>query len=461
MNICFVIILAYMLFLTPMGFLRDGGTVRHIVCGNYMLEHHTLCTTNFLWYVDQNAPWLSTELLSDFVFAWLYNLAGQNYQYIILASALSTSLALTLAASATRARGCNLFLTIGALILAVVATSLHWSARPHLFSYLLFALVLYLGQKPLSILSRSGLYALIFALWVNLHGSAILGLPIVFIQCLLTFKDKSFKSFCPLVAALVACLLNVRGPGYFAYLWQYTTHEQIFGQGSEWSSFDFIYGIGSYAFIALLVLTIVTHAVKRQTLKQNCPWLALTLVFAVAAFISMRFISYFALLALFSLPPSSIASSDRARSKSWTLITLAASILVSALFINNKIPELNASQMPVKTTDYLKQYPPEGAFSKQAGGFCYDNWGNYIAIKCNRKFFIDDKTDFYPVDFNVVYRACLEAEPGYEQFFKTSKFSYVLIPKACPLAQALRQKSDWRVAAQDNISVLFYPNSTN
>ncbi|MBK9201541.1 MAG: hypothetical protein IPL73_03675 [Candidatus Obscuribacter sp.] len=336
MNICFVIILAYMLLLTPMGFLRDGGTVRHIVCGNYMLEHHTICTTNFLWYVDQNAPWLSTELLSDYVFAWLYNLAGQNYQYIILASALSTSLALTLAASAARAKGANLFLTIGALILAVVATSLHWSARPHLFSYLLFALVLYLGQKPLSILSRSGLYALIFALWVNLHGSAILGLPIVFIQCLLTFKDKSLKAFCPLVAALVACLINVRGPGYFAYLWQYTSHEQIFGQGSEWSSFDFIYGIGSYAFIALLVLTIVAHAVKRQTLKQDWPWLALTLVFAIAAFISMRFISYFALLALFSLPPSSGTSSDRASSKSWTLITLAASIIVSGLLSTTK-----------------------------------------------------------------------------------------------------------------------------
>lgn len=319
-----------MLFLTPLGFLRDGGTVRHIVCGNYMLEHHTLCTTNFLWYVDPNAPWLSTELLSDVVFAWLYNLAGQNYQYIVLASALSTSLALTLATCTARARGANLLLTIGALLLAVVATSLHWSARPHLFSYLFFALVLNLGQKPLSMLSRSSLYALIFALWVNLHGSAILGLPIVFIQCLLTFKDKSLKSFCPLVAAIGACLLNIRGPAYFSYLWQYTTHEQIFGQGSEWSSFDFVYGIGSYAFIALLLLTIAAHAVKRQALKQDWPWLALTLVFASAAFISMRFISYFALLALFCLPATSSTKPDRASSKALTLITLAASIIISA-----------------------------------------------------------------------------------------------------------------------------------
>lgn len=446
----FVLLLCYMLFVSPLGFLRDGATARHIVSGQYMLSHGTPATTNFLWLLDPQSPWCTHELFTDFILAFLYNTAHGEYQYMVLASAIAMSAALALAAKQASLETAPKYIVGIATVLATLATSIHWSCRAHIFSYVFFVLAICLLRSNLGLKIKSLFIFLNFVLWINFHGSAILGLPLV----LLSRSGKIGHWLCLAAAALLGMSCSLRGPAYFGFLGAYAGQGQILGQGSEWAGFDTAYGIGTWAFIALIVLNLIARFKSNRgksflNLEFIMPTFLL-LGFSAAALLAMRILPYAALLALATLAPS-LAPTKRALKYLTPMLTGAALAILAAFACTQHIGDMHPAFLPVRCTDYLKAHPPKSAI-----GFCYDNWGDYIYIKTGLKYFIDDRTEFYPKDFNVAYRAALMAEPGAKDFLKESKFSYVLIPTNSPLAALLNTDSDYQIEERDLDALLFY-----
>lgn len=458
-----------MLLVAPMGFLRDGATARHIVSGLYMLEHGQPATTNYLWYVDPHAPWQTHELLTDLILGSLYRVSGE-YHLVVLVAAGAMALALSLAAQRSLKSGFSKPLLAPLVVLAATATSLHWSARAHIFSYVFLSLLILLARCRLSTGKISLLLFILFAAWVNFHGSAILGLPLVLAH---TFcrqgasegdpPQRTSLPYLPLLAALLGCLCSLRGPQYFSFLWQYATQGQILGQGSEWTGIDTAYGIGTWTYL-LLCLAFLANCVKnwKQYRRPNLlPLTMVTLAFAMTALPFMRIIPYASLimLAMFvaETKPQESKDGESGKDKSGTkqptpfLLCLTA-ILILAFAATAHIDDMNPHFLPVRCSNFLKDNS-----NKDARGFAYDNWGNYLYLKCGQSFFIDDKAEFYPKDFNTAYRAMLLAQSGYQDFIKEARFQFILLPRQAPLVEALEANGNWRLVERDEDAFLFMP----
>lgn len=446
----FVLLLVYMLFVSPLGFLRDGATARHIVSGQYMLSHGAPATTNFLWLLDPQAPWCTHELFTDYIFAFLYNTAGGEYQYMVAAAAIAMSAALALAAKQAALEAAPKYMVGMATVLATLATSIHWSCRAHIFSYVFFVLAICLLRSNLDLKKKSFWLFLDFILWINFHGSAILGLPLV----ILSRSGKIGHWLCLAAAALLGMSCSLRGPAYFGFLGAYAGQGQILGQGSEWAGFDTAYGIGTWAFIALIVLNLIARFRSNKGKSfVNPDFLLPTLLllgFSGAALLAMRILPYAALLALATLAPPMLPT-KRVFKYLTPMLTGAALAILAAFACTQHIGDMHPAFLPVRCTDYLKTHPPASTV-----GFCYDNWGDYIYIKTGLKYFIDDRTEFYPKDFNVAYRAALMAEPGCQDFLKESNFSYILVPTNSPLAALLKEDSAYQTVERDVDALLFY-----
>jgi len=418
--------------------------------GGYMLDHGVPVSTNFLWQLDPHAPFTTHEPLTDLLLTVLYRFSGEQYGSMVVVSAFAMALALTIAARLSQKAGASVPLLVVAAFLAALATSIHWSCRAHLFSYVFFAMTIAIVTSDLQSFKRDLALFLNSALWTNFHCSSILSLPLLFLG-----NKQLLPRSC--LAVLLGILCNLRGPGYFSFLTQYASKGQSLGRGSEWCALDLAYGPGIYAFLALLLLTLVV--VIKELKKKRSPedWVAagLFIGFGAASFLFMRFIPYFAIFALSIYRGDSAKKSNLLTNPVQTALSLTSAIVIMAAFmLRTNIEDMQPDFLPVHCTNYLRDHLP--ARGLKSTGFCYDNWGDYLSLKSGLPFFIDDKTQTYPAEFNVAYVAALMAEPGAREFIESCHFDYAIVPRRAPLAALLRQMPHWQVVQEDKQAILFY-----
>ena len=150
LTIVFAVTLLQVLFLSagmPRLF-HDSDTGWHIRNGERILAATAVPRADAFSYTRQGQPWLSWEWLSDAVFGASHRIAGLSGVALIAAAAI----ALTAygAAHLALSIGGNLFLTAAGTVLLLGVTSMHWLARPHLFSWIL-ALVFFDRPTPTNV----------------------------------------------------------------------------------------------------------------------------------------------------------------------------------------------------------------------------------------------------------------------------------------------------------------------
>ncbi len=179
---CFFIALIVWLFIWgPSGWtslLGDGDTGWHIRTGQYILEHHRVPTQDLFSFSRPGAPWFAWEWLTDVTYAVLFQIGG--LKAIVLLSGALIALFATVVLRYTLWRGANPLIAAFTTLLAVGASSMHFLARPHLFTLLLLPVCLWIVEADRRKNTR-WLWALIplTALWTNLHGGFV-----IFLACL-------------------------------------------------------------------------------------------------------------------------------------------------------------------------------------------------------------------------------------------------------------------------------------
>ena len=119
--------------------LSDCDTGWHIRTGEWMLANHSVPSGDIFSFSKTGAPWFAWEWLSEVVFAWLYGRGG--LQAVVLLAILLLSLTFALLYRLVR-RKSSPFVAIAVTMLAAAGSSIHWLARPHLFT-LLFLVLFY------------------------------------------------------------------------------------------------------------------------------------------------------------------------------------------------------------------------------------------------------------------------------------------------------------------------------
>src|SRR5579863_8169525 len=162
--------------------LSDCDTGWHIRTGEWILAHHTVPTHDIFSYSKPDGPWFAWEWLSDVIWSFLNNHGG--LASVACFAILLLSMTFVLLFRLVR-RKSNAIVALVVTMLAATASSVHWLARPHLFT--LFFLVLFYGAmervRAHDNLRDAVRYLAILPLatmaWTNLHGGFFVGVVMV------------------------------------------------------------------------------------------------------------------------------------------------------------------------------------------------------------------------------------------------------------------------------------------
>lgn len=492
----FLFLLGSIWFGCPYVMLRDGATCRHLETGAYVLKNHAVPTTNYCWAIDPNYPsWLTPEILSDLTFALSYQALG--LAGVVLVSGAVLVFSLLFAFQIARARGLGPITVWLFFVPVLIASTLGWSARAHIFSYLLFVLLYYVSfVSRSSLLSRTLWSLLISILWVNFHGSVMIGLAVLGARPageLLTLALKrdwkslrvSIIEFLPLVASALAICINLRGPSFYSYVFSVLGHPHTASDAGEWMPFSLSFGPGSWSFVIVIGLLLSVFLLSRWLPSRG--EMLLLVVLGLASLSAMRFIPYFVLAGLLAVGPGWARARkswledkrDETRHTPWPArATLALEELLKPDEKFNRMkaivwstvalamlgyfiagPERHqitfaADKLPVNCVDFLVAEKEKG---KSLGlGFVFDNWSDYAYFRLRDKVFIDEKTQTYPPEFVAEYKRTVLAQPGWQKTLDGYNIQYVLVPKDGALATSLKHHPDWKMVREDGAGTLYF-----
>jgi hypothetical protein len=499
-------------FLMPMVFLfgRMGGlrdllsdcdTGWHIRTGEWIVANHRVPAGDIFSFSKTGDPWFAWEWLSDVVFAGLYSHGG--LQAVVVFAILLLSLTFALLFRLLRTKS-NPFVAIAVTMLAAAGSSIHWLARPHLFT-LLFLVLFYAALEQV----RAGrtrvwgvpylaILPVVTVLWTNLHGGFFVGIIMIgaygageLAGLVLrgAWKSAEARQVSSLrarqyslsaLACLAASLIN-------PYTWRLHTHMAMYLRDPfnsqhivEFLSPSFHHPSAMF-FEAMLVLAAV--AACRSLAKGSFTEAFFLVVWAHGALLAARNIPIFLIVAalpaaaalqegLERLPEWDVAgwlrrlverinrvAAETAGTDSigrWHPVSVLGLVLVAAVIYAPHPPrnfraEFDPKTYPAAALATLRSDPKARIFTQ-------DEWGDYLiwSLYPSQKVFVDGRSDFYGDDFEQKYIDILNVSDGWEKTLAQFGVDTILMPPKTPLAGALKQSSRWRLVYDDGVAVVFF-----
>lgn len=151
----------------------------HLATGRIIAESGAIPTADSFSFTRAGMPFYNQGWLAQLAMYWLYRLGGP--ELIILLQALVIVLAYGLLLRLCVQRSGRLRLSVGMLLLITLPLSFNnWVVRPQTYALPLFAVFLsVLSEYRLGYRRRLWLLPPLMALWVNIHGTFVLGLALI------------------------------------------------------------------------------------------------------------------------------------------------------------------------------------------------------------------------------------------------------------------------------------------
>lgn len=310
---------------------------------------------------------------------------------------------------------------------------------------------------------------MVIILWVNMHGSYIIGLGIAGVYLLAgVFRfevgklksrglDREYKRvlLLSLAAAVAAVLVNPNTYHMLAYPFQTVGSTAITSNVQEWLAPDF-HQFRMKLFLAYAMFVYGVMAVSRKAVYVD--ELVNLLVFTGLSLFAARNL---ALLVFISLPVLARHLSGLQREKN----------------IEVRFPLLNAAILGAiiitavvfwPTATVLEEHTDQGEFPEQAVAYLkrknlkgnvfneYD-WGGYLlwTRHPDNRVFVDGRADIYADKVIPDYLKIMAARKDSYAVFARYKADYVLLRRGRPFARALAGQKEWREIYSDGTAVLF------
>ena len=438
----------------------------HVAAGRELVQTKTLWMVDDWSYSALGHDWLNHEWLSDLIFYGWVSIGGiESLVYwkwlVIVATFLILQYVLGRQSGSPLAG-----LICAGVAIAIAAPFL--DVRPHIYSLLNFSLLLLL------LLGRRGstwLLAVLFVIWVNLHGGFFFGLMALGI---LLFPWRNFSMDALRVAIIVgvicllACVLNPSGVKAFLYPLKYAFDDTSpFRQLGEWLSPFKQGGIRSPLFFVfmwapLAGLLYLVPAVRKSV---DVPWegIALTALTLAMAITSRRFIPLFGIsLAVMMAPLVGLCF----RKLAWPRLGLPLALvaLLFAVYRMLPYPLQSGPAFHYLTAEY--SYPVDMLNFIESNGlqgkvYALYNWGGYIHWRTDGalKVFMDGRADtIYDADIYRSYVQVLASHRDWIRALEATGPDYILWPQIQKSGQRKLQQllatGRWRPVYRDSVSWL-------
>jgi len=500
--------LADFAFLTPIALLfgrldgvktllGDCDTGWHIRTGEWIISNHLVPTHDVFSFSKPGDVWFAWEWLSDVVFAGLngmWGLRGVVLLSILLLSATFAALFLLVR------RRANPVTAILVTVVAALASSIHWLARPHLFT-LLFVILFYAalervreGQTRWGRLPYLALLPVATILWTNLHGGFFVGIALVgtygageLAEMALTANreergpawQRAKRYFACAAACLAASLINPYTYHLHMHVIEYLRDPFIQQHITEFLTLSFHHPSAIFFEVMLWLSAVAVFWYARRG-RYTEP--LLVLAFGHMALLAARNIPIFVMVAappvaglvqawLNGLPESELAQwVRRAAAKynqmaartaetdqipRWHAVSALGVAMVAALLFapapaQRFRAEFDPQSFPAKAIKALQGMPEPRIFTE-------DQWGDYLIWRLypSDKVFVDGRSDYYGKAFEEKYSDVLNVKYNWESILSGFDVDTILLPTKAPLSGALKESSRWRVVYDDGVALIF------
>lgn len=471
----------------------DGDTGWHIRTGEWILAQHAVPRTDLFSFTKSNAPWFAWEWAWDVAFAAIHRVAGLSGVGFATTLILGffTVLVYRLAVRVSH----NHLIAVGVTVLTAAVSSIHWLARPHLFSWIFTLLFLNVIES-----AKSGrpklLYVLpvLMTLWVNIHGGFVAGIMILgcyaagesltaaiasessdFRQLLAAAWKSSQNYWQSLALCAAATLINPYGWQLHKHIYTYLTDAELLDKIQEFQSISFHAGP---AILFEIMLVLAAFAAFRKLQARDFSPVLLLCVWAHYALLSARHIPIFMavaapfaaslladslqaarsipLLAKFARSVSEISHdlSNMETGQRLHMISAAGLLIIAALFAAGQepfAPQFNKENFPAQAMPVLDRRPVS------AKVFTTDQWADFLLYKRYpaQRVFFDGRSDFYGNDFIKVNQRIASAEHDWKALLMQFGINLVLVKPEMPIAAALKLTPGAQVLFDDGKAIVF------
>lgn len=458
----------------PKLFNLDGDLGRHITIGNYILSSGVVPVKDIFSHTMTGELLVPHEWLAQIAFALAHKLMGLSGDVFL--TALVIGLAFAVKYREIIERGTPALVAAIVLIWAAGVSSIHWLARPHIFT-LLFTAVWSCQLEKL----RTGngksffFFPFLMLLWANTHGAFIAGFVIWGVY-FFEWVIQKFQNAATWVQgrqlamiggiSFAATFINPSGYRLWTTSLGYIQNRYLTSHTVEYMPPNFqdpaMWPFALMIFYGLLSLNSKKNLALRESLLM-AGWMFMSLF-------SMRNIPLFAVItipAFASLLHSQTSQinwfaglneriknvESQLKGGAWS--TLAVILIGLALY--RGVPLDTARQgnqydpqaFPVDAITWLQANPQHGNM------FNHFTWGGYILYKSWPEFqvFIDGQTDFYGEALTREYEDVISLSNGWRTILEKYDVDWAIIPTDSQLAEALIEQG-WDVLYKDKTAVV-------
>lgn len=456
--------------------LWDGDTALHTRTGDWILDKGMVPTTDPFSFTHQGERWFALQWLTGVLFAWVNRILG--LKGIVLLCGGLIALTMTILVRDMVRRGASGLVAIVLALVATNAMSIHFHARPHLFTLAFLVVSHYLIARDLEESSpRIWLLVPLMLFWVNMHA----GFPVLIATLGLLTAGRVLSAWTGegnwqqvlrygLLTALtgLATLLNPNGFELLQHLSRFLGDSWVLQYVDEYKSPVFR-SEPMYYFMAILFAGLM--AARTQVEKRQWHTLFWLIFFGAGALVSVRHVPIFMIVAL---PPIALDVTQlvqqwaqRAGPKStaavfaeigekaggnlrpvgiWSLAMLG----LAAVFTSSWPSDLSSRYFP---TSLVRRHSEELV---NARVFTTDQWGDYLlwVNYPRQRVFIDGRSDLFQTTSGD-YIKISNGQQGWKELLEHYRIDTVLVPAGLPLARNLSKDPGWQEVDREKSTVLF------
>ncbi len=473
-DIFFLCILAVGALYGPKLFNLDGDLGRHITIGNYILTNKTIPTHDIFSHTMAGQTLVPHEWLAQILFSTAHTLMGLGGD--VLLTILIIAITFTITYRELIVHNTFIIVALFTSLWAAMASSLHWLARPHIFTFLFLALWTYQLERIVEKkTNRLWFFPLLMLAWVNTHGAFIAGFVVwgayaaEWIWELRQHRaDKANGRALAIIgaASFAATFINPAGHLLWATSLGYIRNKYLVDHTAEYMSPNFHL---TAAWPFLLMLAFFLFALG-QGFKLKMREAFLLAGWCGMALISARNIPLFAIVTAPMLGRLIQTSAERlpflarqdqnlraTESQLRGILFPVLGILLIAFTFTRDL-RLDSAQLgnrydpavfPIEAVNWLEKNPQKGNM------FNYFPWGGYLLYRTwpEYKVFIDGQTDFYGEALTREYEQVMFVLDGWEDVLEKYDVSWVIIPANSILADELTEQG-WQELYRDATTMI-------
>jgi hypothetical protein len=439
----------------------DTDTWWHIRSGEYTLNEGMIYTDPFS-HTMQGAGWINHSWGSQLVLYAMWEIAGNIGMALYTMILATAGMAMLYQISAG-----NVYLKAFVFILGAATATIFWSARPHMISFFMSTVYLYiLYRYKHDRVDRLWLLAPLMLVWGNMHAGFSIGFILLggFIagEIANNLFNRANEATVPLagvrkliIIALISVGLLVVNPYGLQMLsvpFDTVGIDTLRDFIIEWQSPNF-HTRPTWPFIFMIIaLFAVLGAAARPIDWTNLILISGTLFMAL---LYARNIALFAVVATpvitfhawsflqqrgWAMRPLQRVSVRQARLNAVLLLLILAGVFirVSTLLNPNLIDAAQRQRLPVDVAEFLAEAQPDGLM------FNSYNWGGYLMFALPQyQVYVDGRTDLYGDEMLTRYLQVVRGNSGWEDILDEDGINFVVIEEDSRLAAALGESDGW------------------